>query len=156
MMTEPMKGAGRCPRCKSDKTTTVEQTVTTFYAKTLEVCGRCGAAWEPFDPANLLDVADPHSCFTKPCDNCAFLKQSTERADKDGWQALMTNLMAGGRFYCHKGVQVTPGKNHGFAYPENPDGKYNTNRLRLCRGFLNSFRRNWTKDSVLKFKASNE
>lgn len=131
-----MKGADQCPRCASRRWNDVEQDVTGFYARDLRVCGNCGTAWEPFDPADLVDPKhEPLGAFREPCGNCAFRKGSPEQADKIAWGETMAKLEAGGSFYCHKGVPVTPASDNGFDYPE--DGK-NTRKLRLCRGYLNA------------------
>lgn len=131
-----MKGADQCPKCGSRRWLDVEQNVTKFYAATLRVCGNCETAWEPIDPAQLLDPKhEPLGAFRQPCNNCAFRKGSPEQADSDAWQSTMFSLANGNGFYCHKGVPVTPGNEHGFAYPE---GGKNPHKLRLCRGYLNS------------------
>lgn len=131
MKARDMKGADRCPRCGSRKIVKASQLVSSFYGKTLAVCGNCGCPWEPFDPADLLDPDDPHSSFKEPCDNCAFRPGSVEQRNAEEWKKTMASLKAGGRFYCHKGVPMTPGKGHGFDYPVNKP-----RRLRLCRGYL--------------------
>jgi hypothetical protein len=131
-----MKGADQCPKCASRRTTDVAQEVTDFYAGILRVCANCGTAWEPFDPAELIDPKhEPLGAFNHPCGNCAFRKGSPEQADAIGWGETMAKLEAGSSFYCHKGVPVTPGDEHGFAYPE---GGRNPRKLRLCRGYLNA------------------
>lgn len=131
-----MKGADQCPKCASRRWTDAEQGITTFYAKSLRVCANCGTAWEPFDPAELLDPEnEPLGAFKHPCNNCAFRKGSPEQSDKDGWESKMIELSFGASFYCHKGVPVTPDSKNGFDYPD--DGK-NPRKLRLCRGYLNS------------------
>ncbi|WP_245988107.1 hypothetical protein [Sphingobium fluviale] len=50
----------------------------------------------------------------------------------------MIELSFGASFYCHKGVPVTPGSEHGFDYPQSKSGIPITRKLRLCRGYLNS------------------
>ena len=132
-----MKGADQCPKCASRKHGDVSQDVTGFYAVTIRVCANCGTPWEPFDPADLLDVDEQLSSFIEPCNNCAFRPGSPEQQDKKRWAELMAELDAGGSFYCHKGVPMTPGVGNGFAYPE--DGK-NRKKLRLCRGYLKTLR----------------
>lgn len=131
-----MKGADQCPKCASRKWADVQQEVTGFYATVLRVCGNCGCAWEPFDPAELVDPKhEPLGAFKHPCNNCAFRKGSPEQADADTWRSKMFSLANGASFYCHKGVPVTPNSDHGFEYP---DGGKNPRKLRLCRGYLNS------------------
>jgi hypothetical protein len=131
-----MKGADQCPRCASRRTARLDQAVTDFYSADLLVCGNCGTAWEPFDPAELVDPKhEPLGAFKHPCSNCAFRKGSPEQRDAEGWESKMIDMSFGASFYCHKGVPVAPASDHGFAYPE--DGK-NPRKLRLCRGYLNS------------------
>lgn len=155
-----MKGADQCPRCGSRKTAdvSVAGVEQAFYAATLRVCSNCGAAWEPFDEADLLDAGARYSSFREPCSNCAFRKGSPEQSDPQRWAELMESLgWTGGRFYCHKGVPIDIKSEDGFAYPvkrqypkkpakisEDLAGPYeatvdvpDTKRLRLCRGFLN-------------------
>jgi transcription elongation factor Elf1 len=134
-MGQGMKGADQCPKCGSRKTADINQTVTNFYAEILRVCGNCGAAWEPFDPADLLDTDLANSSFVKPCGNCAFRKGSNEQRDSEDWQAKLLLLYMGGRFYCHKGTAITPNNGHGFDYPEIDKI---AQKGRLCRGYLNS------------------
>lgn len=103
-----------------------------FYATAIEVCANCMTAWEPFDPADLLDAGDISSSFREPCDNCAFRAGSVEQRDGERWAELMDKLKQDdGRFYCHKGLPLDPGGEHGFAYPVSKPRK-----MRLCRGFL--------------------
>lgn len=131
-----MKGADQCPRCASRKSGLLKQPMTDFYAAELRVCGNCGTAWEPFDPAELLDPKhEPLGAFKHPCGNCAFRKGSPEQADAEAWNDKLLSLSFGAAFYCHKGVPIDLQNENGFAYPE--DGK-NRRKLRLCRGYLNS------------------
>jgi hypothetical protein len=132
-----VKGSDQCPKCASRKWAEAEQGITTFYAPLIRVCGNCGTAWEPFEPEQLLDVDLPRtSSFLEPCDNCAFRPGSPEQANTDVWKETIAAIKAGGSFYCHKGVPLTPGSEHGFDYPE---GGANPRKLRLCRGYLNVF-----------------
>lgn len=137
-----MKGADQCPRCASRKWGEVDQTIANFYAGTIRVCRNCGAAWEPFDPADIFDPNDRLASFREPCGNCAFRPGSPEQADTEGWKETIASLKAGGTFHCHKGVPITPGKGHGFAYPK--DGK-DQRKLRLCRGYLNMLGKVWAR-----------
>lgn len=133
-----MKGADQCPRCASRKTGDLDQQVTPFYSRTIRVCGNCGTAWEPADPAKMLDKGDRYSCFVDPCDNCAFRKGSSEQRDPDQWRETLGKLgFLAGRFYCHKGVPLDPEGENGFAYPQDRNGKYVERKMRLCRGYLN-------------------
>lgn len=129
-----MKGADQCPKCASRKSGDLEQVVTGFYAGVLRVCANCGTAWEPFEPEQLLDADMPAtSSFIEPCGNCAFRPGSPEQRDVEKWKETIASLKAGGRFYCHKGVPVTPASEIGFDYPE---AGTNPRKLRLCRGYL--------------------
>lgn len=133
-----MKGADQCPKCASRRHSDVQQDLTKFYAGTLRVCGNCGTAWEPFEVSDLPHgEEEPLAAFRHPCNNCAFRKGSPEQADKDGWESKMIELSFGASFYCHKGVPVTPGSDHGFDYPKKA-GLPVRRKLRLCRGYLNS------------------
>jgi hypothetical protein len=129
-----MKGADQCPKCASRRWGEADQAVTGFYAGTIRVCANCRTAWEPFDPADTIDPDDRLASFREPCGNCAFRPGSSEQADTEKWKETMAALKAGGSFYCHKGVPITPGQGHGFAYPA--DGR-DRRKLRLCRGYLN-------------------
>lgn len=154
----PVKGRGRCPRCASRKVGTVAQPVTPFYARTLEVCGNCGTAWEPMPPGGAhVDSDGTPFPFPEPCDNCAFRPGSHEQQDTAAWKETMASLKAGAQFYCHKGVPVTPGSGHGFAYPEKKDPAASDlacqpvmvadrRKLRTCRGYLNMISRHWAKE----------
>lgn len=130
----PVKGRGRCPVCACRKTARIDQPVTEFYARTVEVCANCRAVWEPLPPGgdHQDDDGTPFP-FPEPCDNCAFRPGSPEQQDVEGWKKLMDQLEAGGTFHCHKGVPITPESETGFAYPG--DGK-DPRKLRLCRGYL--------------------
>jgi hypothetical protein len=133
-----VKGADQCPKCGSRKSRTVSQALTKFYAADIRVCANCSTAWEPFDPKELLDVDMPKtSSFLHPCGNCAFRKGSPEQNDPVRWAELRGELEIGHRFYCHKGVPVTPESEHGFDYP---DGGKTPSKLRLCRGYLNQLK----------------
>ena len=151
-MTTPVRGAGRCPRCASRKVLSVEmpdEVRGDFYARSIEVCGNCHAAWEPIDRALLWDAADPVGSFSAPCDNCAFRPGSVEQRDRDGWIKTIGALKAGGRFYCHKGVPIAPANPDGFAYPRDAAGQPNPRKLRLCRGWLNTLGPLWAKRAEL-------
>lgn len=124
----------------------LEQSVSEFYAAKIRVCGNCKAAWEPFDPADLLDSHDHMSCFTEPCDNCAFRPRSNEQRNRKKWRELVNKLKAGAEFFCHKGVPLkndVDNSTAGFDYPTkevagHPGVKtYDTKRMRHCRGWLN-------------------
>lgn len=127
-----MKGADQCPKCGSRRWSDVDQQVTDFYSAKLRVCGNCATAWEPFNQSDLLDDDDRYSSFKHPCDNCAFRKGSPEQRDKEGWESKMISMSFGNSFHCHKGVPVSPDSEIGFDYPAD------RNKLRLCRGYLNS------------------
>ena len=113
--------------------------VTGFYAGTIRVCGNCKTSWEPFAFEDLPHGdEEPLASFKHPCGNCAFRKGSPEQADKQAWAKTMLSLSRGASFYCHKGVPIDPDSKDGFAYPQTRDGKDNTRKLRLCRGYLNA------------------
>jgi len=147
-MPEPIKGDGRCPKCASRKTARAEQPVTAFYSRTLEVCGNCGAAWEPIDRTLIWDPDDPYCSFSKPCDNCAFRPGSAEQQDVEKWKETIASLKAGGQFFCHKGVplDLTP-EGDGFAYPRDAKGDVIVRKMRLCRGYLNMLKRLWDREA---------
>jgi hypothetical protein len=140
-----MRGAGQCPKCGSRKVVQVANDKVEFYGKVLEVCRNpaCKAAWEPFNPDDLLDDHLPKtSSFKEPCDNCAFRQGSCEQKDPEKWKAMMKELkdaeLVGG-FFCHKGVPLDIHREHGdsgFAYPRDKDGKYLKKKMRPCRGWL--------------------
>lgn len=133
-----MKGADQCPRCGCRKTGDVCQGVDDFYAGILRICSNCGTAWEPFQIDAVQHPEERNSSFKTPCNNCAFRKDSPEHRDPNGFQALLDQLgWWDGSFYCHKGIPITPGEGDGFAYPKRRDGRPDTTRLRLCRGYLN-------------------
>ena len=134
-----MKGADQCPKCASSKWADVDQGVTDFYTGALRVCGNCGTAWEPFEIEDLPHgLEEPLAAFKHPCNNCAFRKGSPEQRYRESWDSKMIEMSFGASFYCHKGVPVTPGEGHGFAYPEDKNGNPIRRKLRLCRGYLNS------------------
>lgn len=146
--TAAVRGAGRCPRCGSRKVRRMTVPSTAFYADTLEGCVNCKAFWEPFDPAQLLDAHLPTtSSFKEPCDNCAFRAGSPEQSNPERWAEVMASLKLNGRFYCHKGVPITPGTEHGFDYPTKLVSKNlhptarseDVKKLRMCRGWLKMF-----------------
>lgn len=130
-----MKGADQCPRCSSRRTKDIDlPSPGGFYNRIIRGCVNCQTIWEPFDPADMLDVDIPISSFVEPCNNCAFRPGSPEQADIAAWKTTIAELKAGGGFYCHKGVPIDPKNENGFAYPE--DGK-NARKMRPCRGWLN-------------------
>lgn len=129
-----MKGADQCPKCASRRWAEADQDITSFYASRIRVCANCRTAWEPFDPADMIDPAERNASFREPCNNCAFRPGSPEQADTAKWKETIASLKAGGGFYCHKGVPITPATDHGFAYPA--EGR-DPRKLRLCRGYLN-------------------
>lgn len=139
-----MKGADQCPKCASRRWGEVDQTVASFYAGKIRVCANCATAWEPFDPADTIDPTERLASFREPCGNCAFRPGSPEQADTAKWKHIIADLKAGGSFYCHKGVPITPSEGHGFAYPA--DGK-DHRKLRLCRGYLNMLGAMWKRDA---------
>lgn len=137
--------AGRCPKCKSTRTATDRALPPElrFYGREISVCGNCSTAWEPIAEGQIWDTSDPQCSFREPCANCAFRPGSPEQADTAKWSALIASLKAGAGFYCHKGVPIDPGSQDGFAYPHGPDRKPRSDKLRLCRGYLNALGKWW-------------
>lgn len=130
-------GSKRCPRCFGTKVLcTPAPEGTEFYGRVIAIC-RCGTAWEPIDESLIWD-RDDHVCsFARPCDDCAFRPGAPEQADKEKWLELIRALKAGGTFYCHKGVPIAPGSEHGFAFPDD------RRKLRICRGYLDALGKWW-------------
>ena len=156
-MSNAVKGAGRCPKCGSRAVRRFTMPTTSFYAEQIEGCVNCKAMWEPFDPAQLLDAHQPTtSSFKEPCDNCAFRPGSPEQSDPARWAELIASLKANGQFYCHKGVPISPGNGHGFAYPTKLISKElhptarteDVKRLRMCRGWLKMWGRQMDKETT--------
>ena len=127
----------------------------------LDLCADCGHAWERLPPGEPYTTDGEQLPFAIPCDNCAFRGGSAERADPDAWAALQHILAVenGGRFYCHKAVpfavmdqtktRINAAGECGFIFPRKAasvtvEGKahayqqYDTERMRLCRGYLNA------------------
>lgn len=159
----PVKGSkGRCPKCASTKVAYDPALVFQGYGPGLAACSNCKSVWEPFDDADIWDDDDHLCSFSEPCNNCAFRKGSPEQADPVEWAGIMENVENHGGFYCHKGVPIGVGSEHGFDYPHKKvtvevDGVKaetmvpNRSKLRLCRGFLNSA---FSKKNMAKFEAS--
>lgn len=152
-----IRGATRCPVCGSRSISKGllpegHRLRKSHAFTTLARCYNpaCGALWEWFDAADLLDPGVEHSSFKEPCDNCAFRPGSPEQKDPARWRELMDSLKGenreignmhyaqAGRFYCHKGVPIRAGAEHGFAYPMK-NGQVDPSKLRLCRGYLKMF-----------------
>ena len=134
-----MIGVDECPNCGTSEVRTIR--VHGEKVETLAACLECSTSWEPFAVADLVDRDDPYSIFLRPCDNCAFRKDSPERADQQKWDDLMIQIHIGGAaFYCHKGVPIAgadaPGESH--VQPRTEDGKLDMKRMRLCAGYLNT------------------
>jgi hypothetical protein len=137
----------RCPKCGSadvvrgDATEFMEATGHS-YGPEIAVCGACKALWEPIHHDLIFDHDDPVSSFTEPCSNCAFRPGSNEQRDRETWSKIKDNVAEGAGFYCHKGVPIEAGAEHGFAYPTKKKGGatvYDTSKLRVCRGWLNAW-----------------
>lgn len=120
------------------------------YGPDLACCRKCRALWEPIHHDLLWDPDDPLCSFSSPCSNCAFRKGSPEQTDAERWSQIKESLEYATGFYCHKGVPIEAGAEHGFAYPERLatmecEGVKKTvrvgdkSKLRLCRGWLNAF-----------------
>lgn len=159
-MTEepPVKGRGRCPKCASRKVDRIAQGITDFYAGIVELCGNCGSSWEPMPTGgdHLDDDGTPFP-FPEPCDNCAFRPGSPEQQNTETWREMIASLKAGGKFYCHKGVPLSPSGEHGFDYPKKTDKVASeligapavledVRKMRLCRGYLNMIAKHWQKE----------
>ncbi|SRR5258708_7300875 len=140
-----------CPACGSGRIACVTSTH-------LDFCMKCHRVWERLRPDDAFTVDGEMMAFRTPCDNCAFRGKSPERLDEERWSDLQLSLAHGGNFYCHKGVpfktvggdgkSVEPGERN-FEFPKKPDSvvinarthqyfPYDTERMRLCRGFLNA------------------
>jgi hypothetical protein len=137
-----MKRIRKCPRCNSAELRGPmphpEKPQGTLY----QACADCLAVWEAIPEGEHFKRDGEQLAFREPCDNCAFRPGSPESQDKPQWRDLMTQLKAGGSFYCHKGVPlVTVGQNSNasFDFPKGTDGKEDMNRMRLCRGYLNAW-----------------
>lgn len=112
-----------------------------FQGETLlHACVACGKAWEPLPADARVEPDEPYFAFDTMCDNCAFRKGSAERQNETEWAALQTKLFGeGGMFYCHKGVpfSISNSIQTLFQFPKKPDGSLDTDKMRLCRGYLN-------------------
>ncbi len=125
----------QCPKCGCRTVIYLADLEAHGYGPGLATCSNCSCLWEPFNPEQIWDPSDPVCSFKEPCNNCAFRPGSPEQKDRDTWMKLRKHIKANGSFYCHKGVPIEEGAEHGFAYPDS--GK-NRNKLRVCRGYLNT------------------
>jgi hypothetical protein len=111
----------------------------------MDACADCKKVWEPLPAGCRVEPDEPYFAFDEMCDNCAFRKNSPEREDKGEWLELQFRLFdRGGQFYCHKGVPFTLGTDgsHGeFEFLKKPDGSHDQEKMRLCRGYLNTLKR---------------
>lgn len=152
-----------CPKCGSTDTRHSATMAFKGYGPGLAACRACNALWEYADPTKMLDDDDPASCFTEPCNNCAFRPGSHEQKDRLGWAELMESLKDGNVFYCHKGVAIEPDAENGFAYPQvektiiiagvDEPVKYmapDVPRLRICAGYLKMFSSRFNKNPDAK------
>lgn len=139
----------QCPKCGSRSVAHDSKLAFRGYGPGLARCANCRTLWEPFEPDQIWDTSDPHCSFKEPCNNCAFRPGSDEQKDRQKWKRLIDSLKCGSSFYCHKGVPIEAGAEHGFAYPERVvaveiDGKSvetklpDVKKLRICRGYLNA------------------
>lgn len=146
-LERPFPGSAQCcPKCKSGRVVvhdTAGISSLKFYGRQIATCADCRTAWEPVDEKLIWDRSDPRCSFSEPCDDCAFRPGSPEQADIPKWKGMIADLRAGGAFYCHKGVPIEPGSEHGFAYPKDAAGKPAKGKLRLCRGYLNALGKWW-------------
>lgn len=130
-----LRGSTRqCPKCGSRKINSDDRLEVKGYGPGLAACVNCRTFWEPFDPEQIWDPGNPVCSFREPCNNCAFRPGSNEQQDRDKWITMIASLRQGAAFYCHKGVPIEPGAEHGFAYPKE------RTKLRLCRGYLNAIK----------------
>jgi hypothetical protein len=144
-----------CPSCGSGRLLCVLGLATLG----LDLCLACFRVWERLPPGEPYTIDSEQLPFKIPCDNCAFRGASPERQDALAWGDLQQMLAMGGAFYCHKGVPfkirnaagepaVAEGA-RGFEFPRkaatvdivgecHPYQHYDTERMRLCRGYLNA------------------
>ena len=120
----------QCPKCGCRKVRLVPGLTFKGFGPGLALCSNCAAIWEPFDPSDIWDRDDPVCSFREPCNNCAFRPGSNEHEDRERWLEIVRGLKGGAQFYCHKGVPIEAGAEHGFSYPKE------RTKLRLCRGYL--------------------
>lgn len=147
-----LKDLEACPACGSNR-------IACVLHSDLDFCTQCHKCWERLRAGDAFTIDGEMMSFHTPCDNCAFRGNSEERADREGWSSLQHKLAVGGSFYCHKGVpfnvihpdsnaMVDPGE-RAFEFPKlvarldlagdgTPYKAYDTNRMRLCRGYLNA------------------
>lgn len=144
----PAEPRDRCPKCSAGDVTRAELHKGAFhgYGPVIAVCSRCRSLWEPVHHDLLWDPDDPLCAFSEPCDNCAFRPGSDELKDRKRWAEIKSSLQGTAGFYCHKGVPIEAGAEHGFAYPYT-DGKPVVQKMRLCRGWLNAWGANMEKAS---------
>jgi len=139
---ETIEGVNACPRCGASGDRIYETAFEDWSKKGHEItlymgCLDCCCVWEPFRVEDLATPADPCSIFKGPCDNCAFRPGSPERNDPVLWEKLQQDIyLRGGAFYCHKGLPLSsePGQTHD--HPKRDDGQYDTDKMRLCAGYL--------------------
>jgi hypothetical protein len=119
-----------CPACGSTRIMSLDG---------MGGCADCRKAWYAIPAGEAHTVDGELMPFKKACDDCAFRRGSTERADGYAWAQLQDSLEAGGQFFCHKGVPFTlpkDGEQIEFEYPHGADGKPDRSRLRTCAGYL--------------------
>lgn len=160
MKPRDIKGSiHRCPKCGSRKVIFAPDLACKGYGPGLASCANCKALWEPFDPNDQFTLDEPLASFKEPCNNCAFRPGSHEQANVEKWKETMASLKAGGSFYCHKGVPIEAGAEHGFAYPEKIDPAAtkmagqaikvsDRGKMRICRGYLNMISRQWAREEM--------
>lgn len=136
-----------CPACGSSNI--MNFPAMSIKDETADPCGGCMdcmKAW-PMIPAGEDYKRDGEMlAFKEPCDDCAFRAGSPESRDKKAWRSLLSQLKAGGQFYCHKGVpfDLKDSARTGaqvYEFPKRPDGQHDQANMRLCRGFLNAWSR---------------
>ncbi len=153
---EERKDLEACPSCSSGRLACIMP-----RRMELDMCLKCLLVWERLPPGEPHTVDGEQLPFAVPCDNCAFRGGSAERLKEGGeyWRDLQQMLAFGGQFYCHKAVPFraigadgvpTEGERSSFEFPKKeatvdlggeckPYQRYDTDRMRLCRGYLNKF-----------------
>lgn len=146
-----LRGSDKCcPKCSSTDVKANTTVKWRGYGPGLAVCRSCSCVWEYWTEGQVWDLTDAVCSFSEPCNNCAFRKGSPERGDPVKWAGIRDLLKEDSPFFCHKGVPIEAGAEHGFAYPRREttvtvDGMstvtqvYDTSKLRMCRGWLNAW-----------------
>lgn len=136
-----------CPSCGSSR-------LVSMLGMGFDGCLGCQRFWERLPPGEPYQLDGEPMPFKTPCDNCAFRGKSQERSDPEHWDSLLLSFAHGGEFYCHKGVPMEfdpktrevkewlyprVERTVEFAGQKHTYPGYDTERMRLCRGFLNAY-----------------